>query len=122
MVINAVTLTYPCFLLYRQTACYGPPQRLKPKYLTPMAGTFLVKDLLTDSLISIVSCICFVLLCGLGNGMMYNATVSTATKWFDKRNGKWNCIGCLDYLPYFSRLGNSPDRSWEFFRHLEYSD
>ena len=111
---NAVTLTYSLFLLFVLvgTACYGPlSKRLKPKYLTLMAGTFQgMGFFLTGFSHSIVQLYLFYsFLGGLGNGMMYNAAVSTATKWFPDKKVMANgiCIGCLGLSPVFFSPGGT---------------
>lgn len=111
---SQVALAYSFFfiMVFIGVVAGGPLQRrFKPKYLVLVAGLlqgfgFLLTGFAT-SLFQLYFFYSF--LAGLGNGFIYTAAVSAATKWFPDKKGMANgiCIGCMGLAPlFFAPLGN----------------
>lgn len=111
---SQVTLAYSLFWTSCLAGCFiaGPLQRkMKPSLLVLMAGCLQgLGFFLTGYAKTIPQLYLFYsLIAGMGNGLIYNAAISTATKWFPDKTGFANgiCVGAMGLAPLlFSPLGN----------------
>lgn len=111
---SEVTLAYSLFFATCLAGSFlgGPLQkRIKPALLVLLAGSLQgLGFFLTGYAKTIPQLYLFYsLIAGLGNGLIYNTAVSTATKWFPDKTGFANglCVGAMGLAPLvFSPLGN----------------
>lgn len=110
-----VTLAYSLFFIFVLVGVFvgGPlQQKIKPKFVLLVAGLMQgIGFFLTGYANSIAQLYIFYsLIAGLGNGFIYSAAVSAATKWFPDKKGLANgiCIGAMGLAPLlFAPMGNA---------------
>lgn len=112
---NEVTLAYSLFgiLMLVGTFLGGPLQkRVKPRTIVMAGGLLQGIGLVLTGLASTPAALyfCYSLVTGAGNGIIYSAAVSAATRWFPDKRGFANglCIGCMGLAPaFFAPLGEA---------------
>lgn len=111
---SEVTLAYSLFALLCLVGAFigGPLQRaVRPSILVMCAGLLQGAGFVATGFANSLPMLylAYSLLAGIGNGVIYGAAVSTATKWFPDKKGLANgiCIGCMGLSPIvFAPLGN----------------
>lgn len=110
-----VTFAYSLFYAFVLVGAFvgGPLQKvLKPKYVLLIAGLFLGGGFLLTGFADSVPLLYlfYSVIGGLGDGFIYSAAISAATKWFPDKKGLANgiCVGCIGLAPLlFAPMGNA---------------